>query len=423
MKSRNLLALVASLLLLGALGVGFTQGERTLRFTIWSGNQAHLDMLNRFAEAFKDEYPSVNVQLDVIPFGEYIQKVTLQLAGGNPPDLGWIAEAAAPTFIEAGVLAELSDVLKADPEYDFADFSEPALKLWVRGDEIYGVPFSTSPLITFYNRDMFEAAGVANPAELVQRGEWTWERFREIARRVTEMTPAGTYGFETGTEGYGAHLWGTITPMLRAYGADAWNTAGTECLLNSPEAVQAMEMYHGLIFEDRAAVPPGEQADFFTGRSAMTMTQLSRTALLVDASFEWGIAPLPKGPAGDVALVGQAALVVFQNAQNRDLAKAFVKFMTSRDNVVTMAEFFPPVRLSVLASEAFLTSNPLVPPEEMAIIGDSIARGSAIPSHRNFPQIDATARPIFDNMWRADADVAAVLNQVCNAIAPLLTTQ
>ena len=407
------------------LGFGIAQDQATtLRFTIWSGNQAHLDMLNGFAESFKQEHPNVDVQLDVIPFGDYVEKVTIQLAGGNPPDLGWLAEAAAPTFVDAGVLTDLAPVLRNDSGYNFSDFSETSMQLWVKDDAIYGVPFSTSPFFTYFNRDMFEAAGVPTPAELAANGEWTWEKLAEVAKATADATPAGTYGFETTDgEGFGPRVWVTITPLLRAYGADAWNSEGTECQLDSPEAVSAMQLFHNMVFEDRSVVPPGEQAGFFSGRSALTISQLSRATQLVDASFEWGIAPLPSGPAGDAPIIGQAAIVVFQNAKNRELAAEFVKFMTRAENVATMAAYFPPARLSVLESSSFLDSNPLVSAEDMTIIADGIAQGSVIPSHPNFPQIDATARPVFDSLWRPDVDVQAVLSEVCNAINPLLTAR
>lgn len=407
------------------LGVGSSQGQTTtLRFTIWSGNQEHLDMLNGFAEAFQEENPDVDVQLDVIPFGDYVEKVTIQLAGGNPPDLGWLTEATAPAFVDAGVLADLGPVLRNDPDYDFADFSETALSLWVDGEAVYGVPFSTSPFFTYFNRDMFEAADVPTPDELAERGEWTWEAFAEVAKATADATPTGTYGFETSDgEGFGSRVWATITPMLRAYGADAWNSEGTECQLDSPEAVDAMQLYHDMIFVDRSVVPPGAQASFFAGQAAMTVTQISRAAQLVDATFEWGIAPLPSGPGGDAPIIGQAAIVVFQNAKNRELATEFVKFMTRAENVETMAAYFPPARLSVLESDTFFNSNPNVSADDMTIIADGIARGSVIPSHPNFPQIDATALPIFDSLWRPDADVQAVLTELCGAITPLLTAR
>ena len=67
-----------------------------------------------------------------------------------------------------------------------------------------------------------------------------------------------------------------------------------------------------------------------------------------------------------------------------------------------------------------MTANPLVSADQMATVADGIASGETLPSHSNFPQIDATARPIFDGLWQSQADVEATLNEVCSAISPLL---
>ena len=393
-----------------------------LRFTVWSGNQAHLDMLNGFAAVYKQDHPDVNVQFDVIPFGEYVQKLTIQLAGGNPPDLGWLAEASAPTFIDAGVLADVSDTLQDREGYNYADFSEPALGLWVREDAVYGIPFSTSPFITYFNRDMFEQAELTPPDELAAQGLWSWEAAKEAAEAIQETTPQGVYGFESvDGQGYGDRTWHTLIPIIRAYGGEAWE--GDDCRLDSPEAVQATQLYHSMVFDDGSAVPPGEIGDFFSGNAGMTITQLSRVSKLEGAAFDWGIAPLPGGPAGDTAAIGQAAIVVFKNSPSAEVAADFLAFMTEGENVATMAEFFPPARLSVLESDTFLSANPLVSPEQMQIVAEGIAQGTVLPNHPNFPQIDATARPIFDKLWQPDADVQAVLSEVCSAIEPLLAQQ
>ena len=384
-----------------------------LRFTVWSGNEAHLSMLNGFADGFAETHPGVSVQFDVIPFGDYVQKVTLQLAGGNPPDLGWLAEASAPTFIDAGVLADVSDALRNDPDYDFADFSEPALGLWERGDAVYGVPFSTSPFIVYFNRDLFEQAGLTPPDVLAEQGAWTWETLKESAAAIADGSDA--FGFESvDGEGYGARVWHTLVPIVRGYGGEAWSDGA--CRLDSPEAVEAVQLYHDMVYEDASAVPPGEQGDFFTGRSGITITQLSRVSKLAEADFDWGLAPMPSGPAEDVAVIGQAAVVVFEAGQQTELATEFLAYMTNKENVAVMAEFFPPARRSVLDSEAFLSSNPMVTPQQMEIVASGIAGGRVLPNHPNFPQIDAAARPVFDELWNADADVAAVMTRVCDAI-------
>lgn len=162
----------------------------TLKFTTWSSNEGHLKMLNEIAEAYKAEHPNVTVQFISIPFVDYGSKVTVQLAGGNPPDLGWLPESLSTSWIGAGVLADLAPTLKTDSTYDFADFSTSALRLWQSGEALYGVPFSNSPAFMVFNKDLFASAGIDTPDILLKNGNWTWETLAASAKTITEKNRA-----------------------------------------------------------------------------------------------------------------------------------------------------------------------------------------------------------------------------------------
>jgi multiple sugar transport system substrate-binding protein len=423
------LLLVALALLLAACGAaapasppaaeGDADTPVALRMTVWTGSEAHLALLNGIAEAYRADHPNVSVQFDTIPFDDYTSKLTIQLAGGNPPDAGWILETTAPAFIDAGVLADIGGTLKGDESYDYADLSAPAMGLWTRSEAVYGVPFSTSPFVLFYNQDMFEAAGLQTPNELQAAGAWTWEALADAARTIAAENP-GVYGFETvDNAGYSSRIWHNLVPIVRAYGGEAW--ADGTCTMASPEAVAAVQLYHDMVYVDQSAVPPGEQGDFYTGASAMTVGQLSRVSKLKDATFAWDIAPLPAGPAGQPAVVGQAALGVFNAGPHPEEAADFVAFMTNKENTAKLAQFFPPARSSVLATDAMATANPAINPQSLnGAIVTGIEQGVVLPSHSEFPKIDLAARAEFDKLWSPDADVAAVLGGVCAAIDPLL---
>jgi len=401
-----------------ALGLGLAIGSHAqaedLRFTVWTGSAAHLGMLNEFTDGFRETHPDVNVQFETIPFGDYIQKLTLQIGGGNPPDLGWMLEGAAPTFIESNVLQDIGPTLTANTDYQLDDFADSTMGLWYKEDALYGVPFSTSPFVVFYNADLFEAAGLDNPSELAARGDWTWETLRESAAQLADASN-GRYGFESmDGQGYDSRVWDTLVPLIRAYGGDVWD--GDHCTLDSPEAVQAVELYHDMIFADQSAVPPGEMGDFFNGQAALTYTQISRASKLDDADFDWGIAPMPSGPAGASPIIGQAAIVVFKGSPNAQLATEFLAYMTSQIGVERMAEYFPPARTSVLASTAFLNSNPRLNEQMMAVVGEQIEHGRVLPAHERLPMIKSATRGTLDRLWLPDADVAEVLSDACRRI-------
>lgn len=407
-------------LIISAMAVGLMSTSAyaaELRVTIWTGNEAHLAMLNGFAESFKEKHPDVTVRYETIPPGDYTQKLTFQLAGGNPPDLGWMMEDAASTFANAGVLEDLAPTLQAAEGYNFGDFSEPALGLWAGDGKVWGVPFSTSPFVIFYNKEMFDKAGLEDPLQLAAKGEWDMAKFQEVAARLKEAN--GTWGFEfKDGQGYDTRIMHALMPPIRAYGGDVW--ANKECGFDKPEAVAAVQQLHDMVFKDKSIVPPGETGDYFSGNAAMTINQISRASLMEKAGFEWGIAPLPTGPAGESPVIGQAGIVVFTAGRQKDLAAEFVAHMTNEENVATMAQFFPPARNAVLSSDAFINSNKLIPAEQMKVVADAIAKGKVLPSHEKSPQIVAAMKPRVDALWRADANVEESLKAVCTAIQPLL---
>jgi multiple sugar transport system substrate-binding protein len=139
-----------------------------------------------------------------------------------------------------------------------------------------------------------------------------------------------------------------------------------------------------------------------------------------EAGFNWGIAPLPSGPAGEAPVIGQAGLVVFAKSDNTELSKEFIAWMTNKENVAVMAQFFPPARASVLESQAFTDANPLIPADQMSHVAEAIKTGKVLPSHERAPQIMAAQKPRFDALWRPDADVEASLQAICAAIQPEL---
>jgi multiple sugar transport system substrate-binding protein len=415
MKAATKTLALSMLLALGLASTSLRAAE--LRVTVWTGNKAQLEMLNGFGAAFTKTHPDVTVKFETIPAADYTQKLTFQMAGGNPPDIAWMMEDAAPAFENAGVLSDIGPALKAVDGYDLADFSKPAMGLWANGDKVYGIPFSSSPFMIMYNKTMFDKAGLEDPATLADKGQWTMDKFREVAKALKDKNGAWGFEFKDG-QGYESRMMHAVMPPIRVYGGFAWESG--KCGFNKSEAVAAMTLLHDMVFKDKSIVAPGEQGDFFSGNSAMTINQISRATNLKDAKFQWGIAPLPTGPAGASPVIGQGGLVTFDKGKQKDLATQFLAFMTDKANVATMAQFFPPARESVLKDAAFAQSNPIINAKQMGYVADAIANGHVLPSHEHSPQILAALAPRMDAFWKPEADVQKSMDAVCTAIQPLL---
>lgn len=414
---KSTVALAGLLLPLAWSGTSWAQDAVNLRMTIWSANEAHLAMFNEIAEGFKATHPNVSLTLEPLPFENYTTTLTTQIAGGNPPDLAWILETTAADFVNSGALAPLSDAFANTEGYDLADVSEQATALWTRDGQLYAYPFSTSPFAIFVNNDIITAAGAKTPAELIAAGEWTWDNAFATAATVGQSGKTGLV-----VRDFKYQVWQNLASIWNGWGAAPWSEDGKTCTFTEPAMVDAMTAIHTAIFTDKAMPGPGEDIDFFAGETGMTITQISRASLLPKENpFDWDLVPLPAGPAGDYAVVGQAGVGAFAASPNVETAVEFLAFMTNKENSQKLAQFFPPARASLLNAETLAATNPLLSAEQIdGVVIDGIANGRVLPGHTNFAQIQQTVRAGLDALWMADADVPSVLQSVCDSVGPLL---
>ncbi|MEK1903710.1 MAG: extracellular solute-binding protein, partial [Rhizobium sp.] len=206
------------------------------------------------------------------------------------------------------------------------------------------------------------------------------------------------------------------------FGAAPWSADGKTCTMTEKPMIDSLTFVHDAIFKKKAIPGPGENVDFFAGNAAMTITQISRASLLPkDKPFSWDLVPLPKGPAGDYALIGQAGIGVMQSGKNAKTAAEFIAYMTNAENSAKLSQFFPSARKSLLNAEVLKKTNPLLSQEQIdKVVIAGIATGKVIPGHTGFAQIQQTVRSGLDAVWRPDADIAGTLQTICGQIGPLL---
>ncbi|GAA3452860.1 ABC transporter substrate-binding protein [Dactylosporangium matsuzakiense] len=417
MRIRTALAAL-SVLALAACGDGggstpaaVETGPVELRMTIWSANEAHLKLFNDIAAQYKSAHPNVSVKFDPLPFESYTTTLTTQIAGGNGPDLAWVLEESAPDFVGSGALVPLDNLDQPD------DLTPAATKLWQSGGKLYAYPFSTSPFGMFVNTDLLKQAGQDSPADLVTAGQWTWDKAFAEGAAVNAKT--GTAGIVVRDFDY--KTWGNLSTVWTGWGAQAWSADGKTCGFNAPEMLDAMTALHQAVFTAKAMPGPGVAADFFTGQSAMTITQISRASLLKDAKFGWDLVPLPAGPKGRYSVVGQAGLGVLKKSKHAGTAADFLSFFTNAANSAKLAQYFPPARKSQLNAETMAKTNPLLKPAQLqSVVIDGISNGVVKPSHTGSAEIAQNVRASLDPLWKPGADVKSVLDTVCTGLKPLL---
>ena len=397
--------LLTLMLLVSNLGLALADDAVSLKIATWTSNEEQLALL----QSFVDEYAAakgitINCEFLSLSGAEYSSLLLMDLQSNQPSDAFWIMEADIKAYIAGGMCAPLNEALTG---YDPEDLDDGAMSLWREGGETYAVPFSTSPFIMIYNADLFESAGLKDPNEYVAEGTWTWETFRECMKTIKEKT--GVYGYMTvNNAGFSDRTVMNLTSFVRGFGGDFW-TDDNEVLIDSEASVAGVQMFHDMLYVDGSVVPPGDESNFFTGGAACTFNQISQLGNLAEVDWKWGVCKLP----GDVSFLGQAAMAANANGKNLSIASELVAYMTSATCAQRIAQYWPPCRKSVLDSEEFLSSNRYLTPEQMkTIVAESVLSSRAMSNNVNSPAINIQANIVFDKLWNADADVAAILGEI-----------
>ena len=402
---KKLTSLLLAVLLLAMAIPSMAEEPVHLRIATWTSNEDQLKLLSSFVDEFA-QAKGIAIEPEFISLSgtEYSSLLLMNLQSNEPADAFWVMEADIKAYMSAGLCAKLNDAMAA---YDPDDLDDGAMSLWCDGDDVYAIPFSTSPFIMIYNADLFAEAGLKDPNEYVAEGTWTWETFRECMKAIKDKT--GVYGYMTvNNAGYSDRTEMNLTPFVRGFGGDFW-TDDLEVLIDSPESIAAVQMFHDMVYVDGSVVPPGDESNFFTGGAACTFNQISQLGNLADVTWKWGVSKLP----GDVSFLGQAAMAANAASANADLAAELVSYMTSASCASRVAQYWPPCRKSVLESEEFLNSNAYLTPEQMKdIVASSVLSSRAMSSNINSPTIDIETEIVFDKLWNPDADVAAILGEI-----------
>ena len=233
------------------------------------------------ADAFTAEHPNVTIELKEYDAAEYNTLVTADLAAGSGPDIITQKEVKyMTTFQEGGQLLDVSDV-------ELPEGISGADSYKVDGTA-YAVPYRQDSWVLFYDKDLFDAAGVEYPD-----GSWTWDDYADAAAALTTDTVKGAYlhRWQSTVQGFANAQTGTSV-LDGDYGNLKDFYENTLALQDAGDQVD---------FNTSTANQLTYQGEFGTQKAAMLLMGTWYTATLIaqqasgDANdFEWGIAPAPQ---------------------------------------------------------------------------------------------------------------------------------
>jgi multiple sugar transport system substrate-binding protein len=307
-----------------------SSGEKTITFIGWEASPLETQAVKNGIAKFEAANPGIKVQYTPTS-GDYNAKLLASIAGNSAPDVFFAGSDTYRTLVKRGVLLDITD--RFGSSFPLDDFIESSRTIMTVNGRVYGISScSVSPII-YYNKDIFDKAGVPYPAASLDK-IWTIDEFRAIAKRLTGNGNYGIYGLETIND--------TLAAQLVSAGGNKFNSDYTKSAMNSPQAKRVLQMIKAIRVEDGSAPSAAAMADNagMGGMNAKQMLQTGKVAMLMDGSwslqelstlnFPVGIAPLPS--YGNPVTVGQAHLhVISKNTKYPEEAWKFLQFLSGMD--------------------------------------------------------------------------------------------
>ena len=346
MKKRGLLLVLFCLLISVSLMAAGTKEETTsdgrvpITYSFW-GTPDEGAAVQKVADRFNASQDKISVEIMAIPHDSYVTKLNTLATAKNLPDCGIMSEAGVLQFAENGLLYDVSKMYGAND-------SKPLDSLTFRYE---GKPVAYSAaneiLLLYYNKDMFDAAGVAYPPSDAAKA-WNWDEFVHNAKLLTldsNGNNATSSKFNPNAIVQYGCMVENLTWQLEVWalsnGSGFYSNDGSKVIINESAAIDALQKIADLYLVHHVAplsaglTDDGVQRSLIAGTCAMTTNGAWNVGTCLasarDEGLNYGVAVLPYMKE-KVTITTGGPNVVFSQSKNPQEAMEWVKWYMQEEN-------------------------------------------------------------------------------------------
>ncbi|MHA6297148.1 extracellular solute-binding protein [Devosia sp. CAU 1758] len=252
---------------------------------------SRIEAMDQLIANFEEANPDITVKHTTFPYADYQTRVVAAKVAGQGPDVVQLFYGWTDQFVNGGLIQPLDPAVFPHDEIE-SDFF-PIVSAMKRGDDYYGLPTAVRSLALFYNKAIFEEAGIEAPDtldELLAAAEATTKR--DGGGNITSA------GITMDMAGQDHHWWREV--LVRQMGGEPYDADGNVAY-DSEAGAEALKFYTDLQTEQNVGLigfMDEGQAAFRAGMAAMTIDGTFRLGAFANNPFEWGVVELPADANG-----------------------------------------------------------------------------------------------------------------------------
>ena len=296
-------------------------GKVSLSYGVWDATQ--VPAMQKIIAAFEAQNPAITVTIQQTPWADYWTKLQAAASGGSAPDVFWMNGPNFQLYAANNVLRPLTDT---DPHPDTSVYPPALAKLYQYKNVQYGLPKDFDTVGLWYNKALFDAAGVAYPT-----ASWTWSDFQAAAKKLTDPAK-GVYGVGANLEGQ-ENYYDTIYQA----GGSVISPDGKKSGYADPATVAGLKFWTDLV-----AAKESPSLKQMTDTAPLNLFESGKLAMYWGGSWDAkefsgndatkngvDVAPLPAG-VKKATIIHGLANVVFAHTSHPAQAEKFAAFLGSQ---------------------------------------------------------------------------------------------
>ncbi|SOE80740.1 sorbitol-binding protein /mannitol-binding protein [Caballeronia arationis] len=334
LQGRTTAARALALAAFAAAALGSMTAKAATTVTVATLNNPDMIELKKLSPAFEKANPDIQLKWVILEENVLRQRATTDITTNSGQfDVVTIGTYEAPLWGKRGWLSPISGL---PASYDLDDVVKTARDGLSYSGQLYALPFYVESSMTYYRKDLFQAAGLKMPDQP------TYDQIKQFADKLTDKSK-GQYGIcLRGKAGWGENM-AFVSTVVNTYGG-RWFDENWKAQLDSPEWQKAVSFYADLLKSDG---PPGASSNGFNEN--LTLMSSGKCAMWIDATVAAGMlynkaqsqvadkigfaaAPVAVTPKGSHWLWSWS-LAIPKTSKSQDAAKKFIAWATSKEYI------------------------------------------------------------------------------------------